>query len=58
MGCGFNNTHKFGETIKFKHTNGTDIFLFENENIVIEFVSTGLLALFGIIFIVIGVRRK
>ena len=58
VGCGFSDTHKVGETIKFKHTDGTDIFLFENEKIETEFISNGLLALLGIVFIVIGARRK
>lgn len=58
VGCGFSDTHKVGETIKFKHTDGTDIFLFENEKIETEFTSNGLLALLGIVFIVIGARRK
>lgn len=47
VGCGFGDTHKVGETIKFKHTNGTDIFLFENEKIETEFISNALLALLG-----------
>ena len=58
VGCGFSDTHKVGETIKFKHIYGTDIFLFEKENIAIEFVSNAFLALLGIIFIIIGVKRK
>jgi hypothetical protein len=58
VGCGFSDTHKVGETIKFKHTDGTDIFLFENEKTETEFISNGLLALLGIVFIVIGARRK
>ncbi len=58
VGCGFADTHKVGETIKLKHTDGTDIFLFENENKETEFISTALLAALGIAFIVIGVRKK
>lgn len=58
VGCGFGDTHKVGETIKFKHTDGTGIFLFEKEKIQFEFISTGLLAFLGIVFIVIGARRK
>lgn len=56
--CGFADTHKIGETIKLKHTDGTDVFLFENENKEKEFVSTGFLAVLGIAFVVIGARRK
>jgi hypothetical protein len=58
VGCGFADTHKIGETIKLKHTDGTDIFLFENENKETEFISTTLLAVLGISFIVIGAKRK
>jgi hypothetical protein len=58
VGCGFADTHKVGETIELKHTDGTDIFLFEKEKKETEFVSTGLLAILGIAFVVIGARRK
>lgn len=58
VSCGFADTHKVGETIELRHTDGTDIFLFEKENKETEFVSTGLLAILGIAFVVIGVRRK
>lgn len=58
VGCGFGDTHKIGETIKFKHTDGTDIFLFENENKQTEFISTAILAILGITLIVIGARKK
>lgn len=58
VGCAFSDTHRVGETIKFKHIDGTDIFLFESEKIETEFIATGLLALFGIVFIIIGTRRK
>jgi hypothetical protein len=58
VGCSFSDTHKIGETIKLKHTDGTDIFLFENENKETEFISTALLAILGITFIVIGARKK
>ena len=58
VGCSFADTHKIGETIKLRHKEGTEIFLFENENKETEFISTGLLAVLGIVFIVIGLRRK
>ena len=58
VGCGFSDTHKVGEIIKLRHTDGTDIFLFEKENKEIEFVSTGFLAILGIASVVIGARRK
>jgi hypothetical protein len=58
VGCGFADTHKVGETIKLRHIDGTNIFLFENEKKEKEFISTGLLAILGVAFIVIGVRKK
>ena len=58
VGCGFSDTHKVGETIKLKHIDGSDIFLFENEKVEREFISVGILAALGITFIVIGARRK
>ena len=58
VGCGFAETHKVGETIKLRHKDDTDIFLFENERKETEFISTGILAVLGIAFIVIGVKRK
>ena len=58
VGCGFADIHKIGETIKLKHKDGTDIFLFENESKETEFISTALLTILGIAFIVIGVKRK
>lgn len=58
VGCGFAETHKVGDTIKLRHKDDTDIFLFENERKETEFISTGLLAVLGIAFIVIGVKRK
>lgn len=50
--------HKVGEEIKMKHMEGSDIFLFEKERIEEEFIALGILALFGIKFIVMGIRRK
>ena len=58
VGCSFADTHKVGELIKLKHTEGIDIFLFETENKKTEFISMAILALFGISFIVIGLRQK
>lgn len=58
VGCNFSDTYKVGDTIKFKHLEGTDIFLFEEESIESEFIASGLLAIVGITFIVIGARRK
>ena len=56
--CGFENTHKVGETISLKHKSGTDIFLFENENKEKEFISSGLLGLLGIFFIGFGIKKS
>jgi hypothetical protein len=58
VSCGFDEIYRIGETIKFKHIDGTDIFLFENENIEKEFIATILLAILGIIFIVKGIKAK
>lgn len=58
VGCGFADTHRVGETIVLRHTDSTDIFLFENENKETEFASTGLFAILGIAFVVIGARKK
>ena len=57
VGCGFADTHKIGETIKFRHIYGTNIFLFENEKIEKEFISFALLAVFGIAIIAVGARK-
>lgn len=58
VGCGFIDDHRVNETIKLKHIEGTDIFLFENEKKETEFISTGIMVLFGIFFIVYGIKRK
>jgi hypothetical protein len=58
VGCGFAGTYKIGETIKFRHIDGTKIFLFENEKIEKEFISFAVLAVFGIVIIVIGARKR
>lgn len=58
VGCGFGDNHKVGDSISLKHIEGTDIFLFENEKKETEFISSGLLCLFGIYCIVIGIKRK
>ena len=58
VSCGFGDMHKVGETIKLKHTQGTDIFLFENENKEIEFVSVTLLTLIGLFLMVYGLLKK
>jgi hypothetical protein len=58
VGCGFSDRHKVGDTIKLRHSPGTDIFLFDTEKLETEFISVGLLALFGIFCIISGVRGK
>ncbi len=50
--------YKVGDSIRLKHTPGTNLFLYENETKEKEFISTGLLALAGITFIIIGFRRR
>ena len=54
----FGKDHKVGEVIKMKHMEGSDIFLFENEKTEEEFIASGILAIFGIVFIIMGIRRK
>jgi hypothetical protein len=58
VSCGFSDTHKIGDTIKLKHQEGTDIFLFENEKIEIELVSMAILSVFGIALIIVGLKQK
>ena len=58
IGCSFANSHKVGETIKFRHLKDTDIFLFENEKKERDFIATGLLALLSILIIIIGAKGK
>lgn len=56
--CGFEETHKVGEAIQLHHKHGTDIFLFKNEKKEKEFISSGLLGVFGILLIGYGIKRK
>ena len=58
VGCSFSETHRVGETINLKHIDGSDIFLFETEKTETEFISTGILAILGISFIIIGAKKK
>lgn len=58
IGCGSTDDYKIGEAIKLKHIEGTDIFLFEKETKEGDIVSAGLLGIFGIVFIIIGLRKK
>ena len=58
VGCGYADTYKIGDRIQLRHIDGSDIFLFENEKVEKEFISSGILAVLGIAFIVMGVRRK
>jgi hypothetical protein len=50
--------YKVGQTLKLKHTPGTDLFLYVNETKESEFVSTGLLVVAGILFIIMGIKKK
>lgn len=50
--------YKIGQTIKLKHTPGTDLFLYVNETKESDFISTGLLTLTGLAFIIIGFKKK
>ncbi|HEX8461671.1 MAG TPA: hypothetical protein VF623_09580, partial [Segetibacter sp.] len=57
VGCRFSDSHKVGDLIKLKHEEGTKIFLFENEKIEKQFISTALLGIFGIGIIVFGFKK-
>ncbi|MGZ4012112.1 MAG: hypothetical protein ACXVLF_14225 [Flavisolibacter sp.] len=50
--------YKVGQEIQLKHTPGTDLFLYVNETKESELISTGLLAVAGLAFIVIGFKKK
>lgn len=50
--------YKVGQTIQLKHRRGTDLFLYVDETKESEFISTAFLAIAGLAFIVIGIRRK
>jgi hypothetical protein len=58
VGCGHVENYKIGETIKFRHIEGTDIFLFPNETKEGEFIANGILAIMGIIFVFLGLKKK
>jgi hypothetical protein len=58
QGRAFEKGHKIGDKIKMKHTEGSDIFLFENEKIEEEFISSAILGVLGIVFIVMGIPRN
>ena len=52
----FCDEHKVGETMQMKyHGEGTEI-LFPNESVQSEFISLGVLALFGLIFIIKSIK--
>lgn len=50
--------YKIGNMLQLKHTAGTDIFLYTDENLSMEFITTGLLAIFAIFLIVYGIIRN
>jgi hypothetical protein len=56
-GCNFHDTHKAGEIIKLKHLNGSDLFLFPDEDIGREFIAFGLLGLFGLFLLIKAAKR-
>ena len=58
VGCGFEENHKVGDTIKLRHLGETDIFLFQNEKKEGDFFSAIVLALLGFFFIHYGFKRK
>lgn len=50
--------YKVGEKLLLIHSAGTRIFLYENENLVKEFISVGLLALLGLFLFLYGFLKK
>lgn len=58
VGCNFDETHKRGDIIQLKHLEGSDIFLFPDENIAKEFFAFGALALFGVFLVISGSRKR
>jgi len=48
---------KVGDSILLKHLEGTNIFLYEKEDIRTELLSMGIVLLAGIAFIVIGLKK-
>jgi hypothetical protein len=50
--------YKIGQALILKHTEGTDIFLYETEKIEKEFIATALLAILGLFLIIYGFKRK
>lgn len=58
VGCSFAENHKAGESVQFKHTDGTNIFLFPNENVVKEFLASGTLLLIGFSFIIYSLKNR
>ena len=58
VGCAFSDKNKIGDQILLKHIEGSDTFLFEDEKKEAEFISISLMGVLGIVFIVIGLRKK
>jgi hypothetical protein len=55
-GCNFHESHKIGQVIKLKHTEGSEIFLFPEEELGSEFVAFGLLGLFALFILIKAVK--
>jgi len=56
IGC--NNDFKKGDTLKLKHLEDSNIFLFEQEDVTGQFIAYGLLILLGLIFLAKGLKYK
>jgi hypothetical protein len=52
------DSYKIGQAIQLRHTPGTDIFLYMDEEVRSEFVAIGLLVLLGSVIIAVGFRKK
>ena len=50
--------YRIGNTLQLKHTAGSDIFLYTDESLTMEFVTTGFLAVFGIFLLIYGIVRN
>lgn len=49
---------KVGDSIALKHEPESDIFLYDTEDIKSQFISSALIAIAGISFIIIGFKKK
>ncbi|MBV4355797.1 hypothetical protein [Pinibacter aurantiacus] len=53
-----NIDYKKGDILRLKHLEDSDIFLFEQEDVTRQFIASGFLIVFGLIFVVKGFKYK